>query len=39
MIYLAAPAARSVVERAAASVPAGPRARLVVRDLPESAVL
>jgi hypothetical protein len=39
VVYLAAPAARGVVERAAASVPAGQRARLVVRDLPAGAVL
>jgi hypothetical protein len=39
VVYLAAPAARGVVERAAASVPAGQRARLVVRDLPDGAVL
>ena len=39
VIYLAVPAARGVVERAAGSVPAGQRARLVVRDLPDGAVL
>jgi hypothetical protein len=39
VVYLAAPAARGVVERAAASVPAGQRARLLVRDLPGGAVL
>ena len=38
VVYLAAPAARGVVERAAASVPAGQRGRLVVRDLPGGAV-
>jgi hypothetical protein len=39
VIYLTAPAARSIVDRAAAELPAGLRARLVVRDLPPDAVL
>jgi hypothetical protein len=39
VVYLAASPARSVVERAAASLPGGQRARLVVRDLPAGAVL
>jgi hypothetical protein len=39
LIYLATPAARSVVERAAASLPGAQRARLVARDLPGGAVL
>jgi hypothetical protein len=39
VIYLAAAPARSVVERAAASLPGGQRARLVVRDLPPGALL
>jgi hypothetical protein len=39
VVYLASPAARSVVDRAAATVPSGQRPRLVVRDLPEAAVL
>jgi hypothetical protein len=39
VIYLAAPAARSVVDRAADAVPGALRARLVVRDLPEGALL
>ena len=34
VIYLTAPAARSVVTRAAASLPPGEQARVVVRDLP-----
>jgi hypothetical protein len=38
VIYLTAPAARSVVDRAAAGLPAGLRSRLVVRDLPPGAV-
>ena len=39
VIYLAAPAARGVVDRAAGAL-AGPlRSRLVVRDLPPGAVL
>jgi len=37
VIYLTAPAARPVVTRAAASLPPGEQARMVVRDLPESA--
>jgi hypothetical protein len=37
VIYLTAPAARSVVTRAAASLPPGEQARLVVRDLPAYA--
>ena len=37
VIYLTAPAARLVVGRAAAGVPAGQAARVVVRDLPPSA--
>jgi hypothetical protein len=39
VIYLTAPAARSVVDRAAAALPASQRARLTVRDLPPGAVL
>ncbi len=39
IIYLAAPPARGVTERAAASLPAGQRSRVVVRDLPAGAVL
>jgi hypothetical protein len=39
LIYLATPAARRVVERAAASLPGAQRARVVVRDLPDAAVL
>jgi hypothetical protein len=39
VIYLTAPAARSIVDRAAATLPAGLRSRLVVRDLPPGAVL
>jgi hypothetical protein len=38
LIYLATPAARIVVERAAASLPGAQRARVVVRDLPGGAV-
>ena len=34
VIYLTAPKARSVVTRAAGSVPPGEQARVVVRDLP-----
>ena len=34
VIYLTAPAARSVVTRAAGSLPPGEQARVVVRDLP-----
>ena len=37
VIYLTAPAARLVVTRAAAGLPAGQAARVVVRDLPPSA--
>ncbi|MGH3286941.1 MAG: hypothetical protein ACRDPD_20045, partial [Streptosporangiaceae bacterium] len=37
VVYLTAPAARSVVTRAASSLPAGERARVAVRDLPETA--
>jgi hypothetical protein len=39
LIYLSAPAARSIVDRAATTLPAAQRARLVVRDLPEGSVL
>jgi hypothetical protein len=39
VIYLASPAARSIVDRAAAAQPAALRSRLVVRDLPEGAAL
>jgi hypothetical protein len=39
VIYLASAPARSVVERAAANVAGAQRSRLVVRDLPEGAVL
>jgi hypothetical protein len=39
VVYLTAPAARSVVGRAAAELPGGLRSRLVVRDLPPGAVL
>jgi hypothetical protein len=39
VVYLTAPAARSVVDRAAAGLPAALGARLVVRDLPPGAVL
>jgi hypothetical protein len=37
VIYLTTPPARLVVTRAAASVPAGQAARVVIRDLPLSA--
>ena len=37
VIYLTAPAARPVVTRAEAGLPAGHVARVVVRDLPPSA--
>ncbi len=37
VIYLTGPAARAVVTRAAASLPPGEQARIVVRDLPASA--
>jgi hypothetical protein len=39
VVYLASPAARSIVDRAAAALPPGQRSRLVIRDLPEGAVL
>jgi hypothetical protein len=39
VVYLTAPAARGVVDRAAASLPGGLRDRLVVRALPPGAVL
>jgi hypothetical protein len=39
VIYLVAPAARSVVDRAASQVPGPLRGRLAVRDLPEGALL
>jgi hypothetical protein len=39
VIYLAAPAARSVVDRAADAVPGPLRARLAVRGLPDGALL
>jgi hypothetical protein len=39
VVYLASPAARSIVDRAAAGLPAAQRSRLVVRDLPDGAVL
>jgi len=34
VVYLASPAARSIVDRAAAALPAGLRARVTARDLP-----
>ena len=37
VIYLTAPAARAVVTRAAASLPPGEQARVVIRDLPRYA--
>ena len=37
VIYLTAPAARPVVTRSADAVPAGQRARIVIRDLPPYA--
>ena len=37
VIYLTAPAARPVVARAAASLPPGEQARVVIRDLPPAA--
>ena len=37
VVYLTAPAARPVVTRAAASLPAGEQARVVVRELPAAA--
>jgi hypothetical protein len=39
VVYLAAPAARPVTERAAASLPPSLRARVTVRDLPPGAAL
>jgi hypothetical protein len=39
VVYLAAPAARGVCERAAATLPAASAARITVRDLPEGALL
>jgi len=39
VVYLASPAARSIVDRAAAAQSAAQRSRLVVRDLPEGALL
>jgi hypothetical protein len=39
VIYLVAPSARSVVDRAADGVPGRLRGRLAVRDLPEGALL
>jgi hypothetical protein len=39
VVYLTAPAARSVVDRAAAELPGPLRARLAVRELPPGAVL
>jgi hypothetical protein len=38
VVYLTAPAARPVVTRAAASIPAAEQARLVTRDLPAAAL-
>jgi hypothetical protein len=38
-VYLTAPAARSVVDRAALALPGALRARLAGRDLPPGAVL
>ncbi len=38
VVYLASPAARSVVDRAAAALPAGLRARVTARELPPGAV-
>jgi hypothetical protein len=38
VIYLAAPAARSETDRAAATLPAHQRERISVRDLPEGAL-
>jgi hypothetical protein len=37
VIYLTAPAARPVVTRSAATIPAGQQARITIRDLPPSA--
>jgi hypothetical protein len=39
VVYLPSPAARSIVDRAAAALPGALRSRLVVRDLPGRAVL
>jgi hypothetical protein len=39
VVYLASPAARGVVDRAAAALPAGLGSRLTVRDLPPGALL
>ena len=39
VVYLAAPAARGVVDRAAAALPSGLGPRLTVRDLPPGAFL
>jgi len=39
VIYLAAPAARSVTERAAATLPPQAAARVTIRDLPAGALL
>jgi hypothetical protein len=39
VVYLASPAACSVVDRAAAALPGAQRSRLVIRDLPDRAVL
>jgi hypothetical protein len=39
VVYLTSPAARAVVDRAAASLPAPVRGRMVVRDLPPGALL
>jgi hypothetical protein len=39
VVYLASPAARPVVARAAAHLPAAQRSRVAIRDLPESAPL
>jgi hypothetical protein len=39
VVYLASPAARSIVDRAAVTLPAALRSRLVMRDLPEGAAL
>jgi hypothetical protein len=39
VVYLASPAARSIVDRATAALPGAMRSRLVVRDLPGGAVL
>jgi len=38
VVYLASPAARGVVDRAAAGLPAGLRARVTARELPPQAV-